>query len=201
MTSGDLGARDRLEAAFAREERRGLMVAAAARSAAVVFILGWLAVANPERGLAYAWVLGTAALFLVTGLAQLWLYPRGRALRLAAYLFILVDSLALAAVLLLPNPYADPALPLAMPLRFASFLYFFVLLMQAAFSFRPWLLLWTGLCGAGAWTLGFLWIVTRPETVTDPPGGASRAAMRPSTSIRTTCRSSSTRTRSSCSCW
>ena len=41
-----------------------------------------------------------------------------------------------------------------MPLRYASFIYFFVLLMQAAFSFRPRLLLWTGLCGVGAWTLG-----------------------------------------------
>jgi len=92
------------------------MVAAAARSASVVFILGWLVVASPERGLAYAWVLGTATVFLVTGLAQLWLYFRGRALRLAAYLFILVDSLALAAVLLLPNPYLAPAEPPAIPL-------------------------------------------------------------------------------------
>lgn len=154
------------------------MVAATARSAAVVFILGWLAVASPERGLAYAWVLGSAAFFLVTGLAQLWLYRRGRALRLAAYLLILVDSLALAAVLLLPNPYLVPPVPPAIPMRYATFMYFFVMLMQAAFSFRPRLLLWTGLCGAGAWTAGFLWILTRPETITDPPAGASRAAMR-----------------------
>jgi adenylate cyclase len=174
----DLGAQERLDAAFAREERRGLMLAAAARSAAVVFILGWLSVASPERGAAYVWVLGWAAFFLVTGLAQLWLYFRGRALRLAAYLLILVDSLALAASLLLPNPYVSPPVPLALPLRWATFMYFFVMLMQAAFSFRPRLLLWAGLCGAGAWTAGFLWIFTRPETITDPPSGASRAAMR-----------------------
>ena len=65
MSAADLAAGDRLEAAFAREERRGLMVATTARSASVVVILGWLAVANPERGAAYAWVLGTAAFFLV----------------------------------------------------------------------------------------------------------------------------------------
>ena len=64
-----------------------------------------------------------------------------------------------------------------MPLRYATFMYFFLLLMQAAFSFRPRLLLWTGLCGAGAWTLGFLWIVTRPETRIDAPSSAGRAAM------------------------
>jgi adenylate cyclase len=173
----DPGAQERLDAAFAREERRGLMVAAAARSAAVVFILAWLAVASLDRGPAYAWVLGSAAFFLVTGLAQLWLYFLGRALRLAAYLLILVDSLALAAVLLLPNPYATPEVPPAIPLRYATFMYFFVLLMQAAFSFRPRLLLWTGLCGAGAWTAGFLWIVTRPGTITDVPVGASLTGM------------------------
>ena len=149
------------------------MVAAAARSAAVVIILGWLAVASLDRGLAYAWVLGSAAFFLVTGLAQLWLYFLGRALRLAGYLLILVDSLALAAVLLLPNPYLTPPVPPAIPLRYATFMYFFLMLMQAAFSFRPLLLLWTGLCGAGAWTAGFLWIVTRPGTITGAPAGAS----------------------------
>jgi adenylate cyclase len=169
----DPGAQERLDAAFAREERRGLMVAAAARSAAVVVILGWLAVASLDRGLAYAWVLGSAAFFLVTGLAQLWLYYLGRALRLAAYLLILVDSLALAAVLLLPNPYLTPPVPPAIPLRYATFMYFFVMLMQAAFSFRPLLLLWTGLCGVGAWTAGFLWIVTRPGTITGAPAGVS----------------------------
>ena len=177
MTRGDLGARGRLDAAFAREERRGLMAAAAVRSAAVAIILGWLAVSNPERGRALAWVLCTAAFFLVTGLAQLWLYGRGRALRLAAYVFILVDALALAAVLLLPNPYTAPPLPPPIPLRYASFIYFFLLLMQAAFSFRPSLLVWTGLCGVTAWTIGFLSIVTRPETIVDPPGRGTRATM------------------------
>jgi adenylate cyclase len=163
--SSDLGARARLEAAFAREERRGLMHAAAARSAAVAVIIGWLAMASPDTGLAYVWTLGTACVFLVTGLAQLWLYWRGLAGPLAPYTFMLVDSLALAAVLLLPNPFDTMNLPRAMPLRFPTFMYFFVLLMQAAFSFRPRLLLWTGLSGVIGWTLGFLWIATRPETI------------------------------------
>ena len=49
MTPADLGARTRLEVAFAREERHGLMLAAATRSVAVVVIIGWLAVSNPEQ--------------------------------------------------------------------------------------------------------------------------------------------------------
>src|SRR5262249_20471256 len=146
------------------------------RSAAVAVIIVWLAFSNPEKGLAFAWVLGSAAFFLVTGLTQLWLYAR-RAPATAPYVFMLVDSLALAAVLLMPNPFDPVGVPRALPLRYAGATYLFLLLMQAAFSFRPRLLLWTGLCCAGAWTLGFLWIVTRPETVTDPPSGAGRAEM------------------------
>ena len=90
----DSGARARLDAAFAREERRGLIVATVSRSVAVAIIIAWLAAANPERGLGLAWVLGTAAVFLVTGLAQCWLVYR----RIAAatpYVFALIDSLAL----------------------------------------------------------------------------------------------------------
>src|SRR5215470_8544 len=176
-TYPERGARRRLDAAFAAEERRGLMVASAARSAAVIVVLVWLAYTNPERGLAYAWVLGTGAVFVVTGLAQYWLYARGSAPAFAPYVFALVDSLVLAAVLLAPNPFATAPVPLAMPLRFATFLYFFVLLMQMAFSFRPRLLLWTTLCGAGAWTLGFLAILHAPGTVTDPPGADVRARL------------------------
>jgi adenylate cyclase len=173
----DVGARGRLEAAFAREERRGLMQAAAARSVATAVIIGWLAAVNPERGLSYAWVLGSASFFLVTGLAQFWVYWRGLAPPWASYAFILVDSLALAAALLIPNPFAATGLPVPMPLRYASFMYFFVLLMQAAFSFRPRLLVWTGLSVAAAWTLGFLWIASRPETLLDPSGKVGRASM------------------------
>ena len=176
LARADQGARARLEAAVAREERRGLMVAAATRSAAVAIILVWLAVSNPEKGLAFAWVLGTAAFFLVTGLTQLWLYAR-RVPAKAPYIFMLVDALALATVLLMPNPFDTMGVPRALPLRYAGATYLFLLLMQAAFSFRPRLLLWTGLCGAGGWTLGFLWIVTRPETVTDPPSASGRAEM------------------------
>jgi adenylate cyclase len=162
VTPADLGARARLEAAFARQERRGLMLAAGARSVGVLVIVLWVALSNPEPGLAHAWVLGTALLFAVTGLVQLWLYARDLAPALAPYLFALVDSLVLAAVFVVPNPFAPAVLPVAIPLRYGNFVFFFILLMQMAFSFRPRLLLWTGLCGAVAWTLAFLWVVTRP---------------------------------------
>ncbi|HXE00297.1 MAG TPA: adenylate/guanylate cyclase domain-containing protein [Candidatus Acidoferrum sp.] len=168
MNAADLGARARLDAAFAREERRGLMLAAVARSVAVVLIIGWTAVANPERGLAYAWVAGTASLFLLTGVAQFVCYRRRLGPALMPYVFVAVDCLVLAAVLIVPNPFAAVQLPPPMPFRYANFLFFFVLLMQVTFSFRPSLLLWTGACGAGAWTLAFEWVRRHPGVITDP---------------------------------
>src|SRR5262245_36840450 len=176
-TAPDRGTRGRLDAAFAAEERRGLMVASAARSTAAVVVLVWLAYANPERGLAYAWVLGTGTVFLVTGLAQFWLYQRGSAPPAAPYVWALVDSLLLAAVLLAPNPFAPIPVPPAMPLRFASFLYSFFSLRLMWFSFPPRLLLWTTACGIGAWTLGFVMIVTEPGIVTDQPGADTRTRL------------------------
>jgi len=166
VTPADSGAQARLDAAFARQERRGLMLAAGARSVAVLVIVVWVALTNPERGLAHTWVLGTAVLFAVTGVAQFWLYTRDLAPALAPYVFALVDSLVLAAVFVVPNPFAPAPLPPAIPLRYGNFVFFFVLLMQMAFSFRPRLLLWTGLCGAAAWTVAFLWVVTRPGVTT-----------------------------------
>jgi adenylate cyclase len=165
VTPADLGARARLNAAFARQERRGLMLAAGARSAAVMVIVVWIALTNPEPGLAHAWVVATAFVFVVTGVAQFWLYARSLAPAIAPYLFVLVESLLLAAIMVGPNPFAAVPLPPAVPLRYANFVFFFVLLMQMAFSFRPRLLLWTGLCGAAAWTLAVVWVVTRPGII------------------------------------
>jgi adenylate cyclase len=177
VTAADPGARARLDAAFAGEERRGLMLAAAARSVAVVLIIGWTALANPERGLAYAWIAGTASLFLVTGIGQYLLYRHRLGLGVLPYVFIAVDCLVLAAVLIVPNPFAPVPMPLPLPFRYANFLFFFVLLMQMTFSFRPSLVLWTGACGAGAWTLAFLWVRSHPEVVTDTAQGADRATV------------------------
>jgi adenylate cyclase len=139
--------------------------------------VGWTAAVSPERGPAFAWVIGTASFFIVTGVAQFWLYWRNLAPLTTAYAFVLVESLALAAAILSPNPFAAVPFPPAMPLRYASFLYFFILLIQMAFSFRPRLLIWSTACGAGAWTLGFLWVVTRPGVITHSPLGTDRLTL------------------------
>lgn len=167
VTSADHDDRVRLDVAFAREERRGLMLAAVARTVAVVLIIGWTALANHERGLAYAWIASTASFFVFTGVVQFVVYRR-RGPGFLPYLFVAIDCLLLAAVLVVPNPFLIVPLPTPLPFRFANFLFFFVILMQTTFSFRPSLLLWTGACGAGAWTLAFQWVRHQPGVVTNP---------------------------------
>jgi adenylate cyclase len=169
VTPADLGAQGRLEAAFAREERRGLMLAAAARSVAVLAIIAWMSVAGFERGLAHAWVVGVASLFLVTGLAQLQMYRRRLASATWPYAFAAVDAALLGTALAVANPFESAVLPPTVIHRGPAFLYFFVLLMQATFSFRPTLVLWTGLCGALGWSGSFAWVKTRPGVYTDAP--------------------------------
>jgi adenylate cyclase len=167
VTPADVGARARLDVAFAREERRGLMQAAAARTVSVVLIIGWTALANHERGLAYAWIASGASLFVFTGIVQFLVYRRGGR-GVLPYVFVAVDCLLLAALLVVPNPFLTVPLPAALPFRFANFLFFFVILMQTTFSFRPSLVLWTGACGAGAWTVAFQWVLHQPGILTNP---------------------------------
>ena len=152
------------------------MLAAAARSVAVVLIIGWTALVQPERGLAYAWIAVSALFFLLTGIAQFVVYRRRLGPALMPYVFVTVDSLVLAVVLTAPNPFSPVPVPLPMPFRYANFLFFFVFLMQMTFSFRPSLLLWTGACGAGAWTLAFLWVRSHPGVITDPADRPDAAA-------------------------
>ena len=190
MTSVDSGARARLDAAFARQERRGLMLAAGARSVAVVVIVGWLALTNPERGLAYAWVIGTASYFFLYRRRAVLAVPARARARAGALSLHARRSLVLAAVLVVPNPFAPVQLPPAIPLRYASFLFFFVFLMQMAFSFRPRLLLWTAFCGAGAWTLAL--------SVGRDPARHHRPIPSPGPTCRACWRRTSTRTSPRC---
>ncbi len=137
MTPADLGARARLDAAFALEERRGLMLAAAARSVAVVLIIGWITLVNPEQGLAYGWIVAPPRCSCSPVSPSSCSTAAASAPRACRTCSSLVDSLALAAVLTVPNPFAPVVMPAPLPLRFANFLYFFVFLMQMTFSFRP----------------------------------------------------------------
>ena len=157
----------RTESAFAEEERQGLMLAAKTRTIALAVILLWQIIDNPHSGLAYAYVLSLIVAFGVLGLVQ-YLCARARFhMDVLKYVFVLADCALLAVGLTIDNPYLDYEVPAVFVMHGSPFTFFFVFLMQSAFSLRPRLVLWCGACIVLARTGMLLWVVGQPGVFTN----------------------------------
>ncbi len=151
-------------AAFAEEERQGIMLAAKVRFFALILVLAWVAYDSPLTGLEYYLDLLGIFAFVVLGALQYWCArTRFHALPLT-YLFIAIDCLLLAVIFSVQLPFDDTVLPPAIAMDTAQFLYFFMFLMQATFSFRPLLVLWCGFCIIVARGSMWAWHLSLPET-------------------------------------
>ncbi|MDJ0948544.1 MAG: adenylate/guanylate cyclase domain-containing protein [Alphaproteobacteria bacterium] len=157
----------RTESAFADEERQGLMLAAKTRTIALLVILLWQIFDNPESGLAYVYDLASVASFAVLGLLQFTCARQRFHMGVLKYVFVAVDCALLALLLAAENPFSDLAVPPAFAMHGSPFTFFFVFLMQAAFSLRPRLVLWCGLCIVLARSGMLLWVVGQPGVVTN----------------------------------
>lgn len=154
---------ERSEAAFAEEERRGIMLAAKVRTAALCLVLFWQAIDSPETGLTYYFNLLEIFVFVVLGGFQ-YIAARKRYIgRRLQYVFVSVDCILLALVFTLGSPFDDDPLPPAIAMDTARFLYFFLFLMQASFSFRPSLVVWSGLSIILARLGMWLWFLSQPS--------------------------------------
>ncbi len=157
----------RLRSAFGEEEREGAMLATKVRTVALLVVLVWQAVDNPHSGLAYAYALGLLSVFLLLGLAQ-YLCARERFNPpWLTYLFVAVDCALLTIVLMPANPFAQSEVPPSFALRGSNFVWYFMFLTQAAFSFRPRLVLWCGLCIVAARTATLFWVAGQPGVYTN----------------------------------
>lgn len=165
------GAQARLESrtkdAFAEEERQGLMLAAKVRTIALVFIILWQVVDNPDSGLAYAVGIAEVSSFAVLGLLQ-YLSARQRFyMHVLKYVFVAIDCALLAFIFCVEYPFDLHEMPPALQMESSRFTYFFVFLMQSAFSFRPRLVLWCGACVVAARTGMLLWFTSWPGVYTN----------------------------------
>ncbi|MBL8697713.1 MAG: adenylate/guanylate cyclase domain-containing protein [Alphaproteobacteria bacterium] len=158
-------ARLRLRAAFREEERRGLVIAATARSAIIAVLTIWLWFA-PAGGHLYDLAVG--AVFLALGLLQLVVYLRTRTLGWAPFAFVIADAAMLGLVIAVPNPFASTPLPAPIGLREAGLINAFILLVQVSFSFRPLLVLWAGGAVVAVAVGLLLWIERQPGVLRDP---------------------------------
>lgn len=157
----------RTEDAFAEEERDGLMLAAKVRTIALLMVLLWQIVDSPSRGWIYVVETLEVASFGLLGLLQYICARQRLHMQVLKYVFVLVDCAWLAFVLTYVNPLDDHVMPAALQMESSRFTYFFVFLMQAAFSFRPRLVLWCGLCIVAARSGMLLWITTRQGVYTN----------------------------------
>ena len=157
----------RTEHAFAEAERRGLMLAAKVRTIALLFILLWVIVDNTDSGLVYIYNVLEVGSFVVLGVLQYFSARQRLRMNVLKYVFVLVDCALLAFVLSFPGPFDVSALPPAVAMDGSRAAYFFVFLLQAAFSLRPALVLWCGLCILAARTGMLLWFISQPSVYTN----------------------------------
>ncbi|MEM7442536.1 MAG: adenylate/guanylate cyclase domain-containing protein [Pseudomonadota bacterium] len=162
--SSDDGLVQRINEAFEKEERDGKRLAIRGRLVAAGAIAILVIAVIPYPGVFY--FLGLAAIFVLTGLIDLWLLRRGSLRSWHTYAFAAVDFAVLGFALLYPNPFAMFDYSPQLGLRFISFVYFFVLLCGLAFCYRPVVVLFGGAIGALVWAAGILWIVDLPQSHT-----------------------------------
>lgn len=169
----------RNENAFAEEERRGLMLASQTRTIALLVILLWQVLDNPNQGWALLASLGEVAIFAVLGLVQ---YVTARLryhVNVLKYVFVLLDCALLAFIFSVDWPIDGVLTPPALAMESSRFGYFYIFLMQAAFSLRPRLVLWCGTCIVAVRTGMLLWFASRPGATSnfDLPEQTSEAIL------------------------
>ena len=149
--------------AMAREEAAGLVYVFWGRLAVLGLLAVWIASTLPmERAV---WYLAAIALFAAMGTIPYVLRRKrgGDTVIMAA--FLLMDAAALSYVLLVPVPFEIEGWTPQMNLRTSAFLYLGVFVVSMALSYKPALVVWTGLVAIVAWSLGYLWVATLPGAV------------------------------------
>lgn len=157
-----------IEAALRVHEDRTLTRVTMARTAMFATIWCWLLINyGTEAALEN---LGVMALFVAFGLAA-YAVMHGRPDRLwLTYPFVVLDGLLLAYTLLTPGRTYPDDWPWQTVLRQPTFLYFLTIPALAALSFRPLLVLWSGLVLAVVWAVGAWAIATAPGAVVGMAG-------------------------------
>lgn len=152
---------DPITAALAADKREGLLLAVKARWVALAFIAPFLVYLNPTWPVLYYEAM--LAAFALIGWLQI---KAGRLGKSRMELLLIYCDLALMTlVMVVPNPFMQHVLPVAMQYTFGGFIYFFIFLAGAtmAYSWRTIAAygVWTGVLWAG----GLIWVYFQPATL------------------------------------
>ena len=152
-----------LQASIRQAELEGLQFAFYARLTAIIVVSVWLIWLVPwPRDLYYgAYAFG----FFVLGYIPYRLrhHPHGEAIKLG---FIVLDvALVSAAILVPPSANLGNEWPIQTRLRGQEFLYVLLLLAEAALTYSPKRVLWTGASILVIWSIGVFTIYSQPDTL------------------------------------
>jgi adenylate cyclase len=149
--------------AIAREEVDGLATMFWGRVAALALMALWVLLTLPfERSKIY---LLAIVIFALLGAPSYLLARRGIRSTLATAFFLLLDASILTYILIVPPPFLYDLWTPQLNYRLPNFLYFGVFLASMALSYSPTLVIWAGLTSIVAWSTGFLWVVTLPDSM------------------------------------
>jgi adenylate cyclase len=156
-------ASDRLQANTRRSELEGLQFAFYARLSAIIVVSIWLVWLVPwPRDLYYgAYAFG----FFLLGYIPYRLrhHRHGEAIKLG---FIVLDVALVTAAILVPPPASlGNEWPIQTRLRGQEFLYVLLLLGEAALTYSPRRVLWTGVSILVIWSIGVFTIYSQPDTL------------------------------------
>lgn len=152
-----------LQEVLSREELTGLAYVFWGRSFVLGLLAFWVALTLPfDRSSLY--LLAILA-FLLLGAAPYWLARQGIGSTALIAAFLLLDAAVLSYLLIVPNPYDLEGWSPQLNLRAPGFLYLGVFLVAMALSYKPILVVWTGIATIATWVAGYGWVLSLPDTV------------------------------------
>ena len=154
----------RIERKIEREAIAGLKQATWTRAAAMAAIGVWIAFQVPFPTASF--YLFTLVLFVAIGLAHQLVVERDPARSWPGYLFITLDIVLLAAILIFPSPIYEGDWPQQMALRMGNFPYFYVFLAGTLLTYSPRQVIWAGVTISLLWSIAILAISMLPDTLT-----------------------------------
>ncbi len=152
-----------LNEGIAKEELSGLAYMLWGRFIVLGLLAAWALLTVPlERSSVY---LTAIVAFALLGALPYLLTRRGIGGTPLVAGFLVLDAALLSFVLIVPTPFDVEGWTPQLNLRLPSFLYLGVFLVGMSLSYKPALVLATGCAVVAAWSAGYLWVVSLPESV------------------------------------
>lgn len=158
---------DRLRTLLASTEAEGARLQFWARTGSLL-ALAFVVVVVAEWNKALVYSLSTLFVFFLTGLLSYRLAIAGKRKMPVGLILGIIDIGLLTVFLLAPNPFADHTMPPALMLREGGFKFLLIIVCLGALSLSVRYAVYLGAAAAISWTLGVVWVATRPGAVVPP---------------------------------